>query len=340
MAIAQAGLTARVWWGDRLLDQRFVSVTPAVEEGLRCELVRALRPEPVKIGLLSQLREFAVPVALIGCLVAALVVAVVPARRGPIDAGDLGVGDRLGARGGASRPVQLANTSKPLAARPRDAIVMTTFELDRPLAISRRTKAPRDVAKQLVDELFAGVGPLVSEPGQLEASLQGLRSAASTESERGLGGGRELSLSSRGADGADLGIGALRTVGRSAWGSGVGLMGSRKSVVIVDPIDAPILIGTLSPEVIRRVMHAHRAEIRFCYESALQAEPSLSGRLGMRFVIAPSGSVASVEVTSSLGNQALEDCLRRRVRAIQFPPVGGGGEVIVNWPWTFASAGH
>ena len=81
------------------------------------------------------------------------------------------------------------------------------------------------------------------------------------------------------------------------------------------------------------------APIRFCHERRAETRPGLSGRVSVRFVVAADGSVASAEVASStLGDAEVEDCVRRAVTRVSFPPPRGGAPVTVTYPFTFASA--
>jgi len=82
-------------------------------------------------------------------------------------------------------------------------------------------------------------------------------------------------------------------------------------------------------------------ELRFCYERALAGRPDLEGRIGVKFVISPSGAVQTAVIeTSSLANAAMEQCVVAAVRRWTFPQPGDGGVVIVSYPFTFTSSGE
>ena len=96
--------------------------------------------------------------------------------------------------------------------------------------------------------------------------------------------------------------------------------------------------GSLSQEVIRRVVRRHIREVRFCYEQELIAHPGLGGRISVAFVISPSGGVNESIVTSStLGSAALESCITQSVRRWTFPAPEGGGVVAVTYPFILAA---
>ncbi|MFT3709172.1 MAG: AgmX/PglI C-terminal domain-containing protein [Archangium sp.] len=345
----------RIWWGERLLDQRVCAAGTqlALDSNLRAEWLTAERPERVAADPWSQFKDFAVPLAMIAMLVGALVMAVVPTHESYwYDGGtSLALDDGSGGAakvGRATTPVQVASGQRSQhgearVAREREAILSS----DTPPTQDAPPVAPKDAAKKLVDELFAGVGEIAKKSPQLDAALGSLAVGTTFASS---GSGFELRGDSGGSFGpvkvAAVGIGGIgplttrgRGGGEAAYGSGVGLIAGRKSQIIVDIIAQPVVIGGLDKELISKVMKLHGSEIRYCYENALLGDPELEGRLAVRFVIAENGTVAIAEVTDSLGNSALDDCITSRLRRWHFPSTPGGGVVVVNYPWQF-SHGH
>lgn len=345
------GLSLRVWWGERLIEQRFVStrVQPTLPPGLRAEVYPADRPAHVKADPLSRLREFAVPVALLSCLLAALVIGVVPLHDGARRSFE---GDERGAdegEGGARRAVQLASAgrSSNVAPSPRAPIIEVPEAMQSAERVLERgqKKAAREQARALVEEVFSGLGPLAAtDDAQLEAALRELKAgggSASAGAPAGLlGGGRSgagggASSLSSGADG----LGRLGTRGRGggsdAYGTGVGLISGKKDIDVGITTGRPVVIGGLDKELIRRVMHRHRSEIRYCYELALTRSPQLAGRVAVKFVISASGAVAATEITEHL-DDTLDRCIEGRVRTFTFPSPNYAGIVIVTYPWQFS----
>lgn len=98
--------------------------------------------------------------------------------------------------------------------------------------------------------------------------------------------------------------------------------------------------GQLDRDIIQRVVREHRREIRACYESELQRNPNLEGRVAIEWVISPSGAVAASQIESStLNSQAVENCVAMRVRQWRFPEPRGGGTVRVTYPFVFSPGG-
>ena len=97
--------------------------------------------------------------------------------------------------------------------------------------------------------------------------------------------------------------------------------------------------GSLEKSVIRDVVRSHRAEVSACYEHEALENPSLGGRLKIKFIISASGDVSEIEVVSSeLQSPALERCVIELVRTWVFPRPKGDGEVPVTYPLSFGQA--
>ena len=95
--------------------------------------------------------------------------------------------------------------------------------------------------------------------------------------------------------------------------------------------------GFLSEREIDRVVRRGQANVQYCYESALQRQPSLAGRVTVSFTIERSGQTRSVRVaSSSLGNASVEGCITRQVGRWRFP-APDGGEVQVVYPFIFGT---
>jgi len=178
------------------------------------------------------------------------------------------------------------------------------------------------------------------------AALHGRELGASS----GFGG---LGLRDKGRGGGGppdgtIGLDRLGTVGDGPggrggdgpYGRGVGDVGARRgSRVPVATHGVASVVGSLSKEVIRRTIHQHLAEIRFCYEEGRRAMPELSGRVTVGFVITPSGSVQASRIAhSDLGSPKTEQCIAEALRRWSFPEPENGGVVSVTYPFVLQAA--
>ncbi len=209
----------------------------------------------------------------------------------------------------------------------------------------------KDQARLLVNKVFGGSGGGISTifghqglGGELKSAMGNMFGAAAGDS-GGFGGlGLRGSGSGGGGVGDTVGIGGIGTKGRGGgtggYGSGVGVLGGKKDVDIGITSSEPMVMGSLDKELIRKVIHANRGQIRYCYESQLNRHPKLSGKVAVKFIISPSGSVSTSSVAqATTNNPELEACVAGRVRTWQFPKPKGGGVVIVTYPFIFAQSG-
>lgn len=163
-------------------------------------------------------------------------------------------------------------------------------------------------------------------------------------------GGLGLRGTGRGGGGTGegtIGLGNVGTIGHgggggsgSGYGRGAGGFRGRNAKVPQIRSGNADVRGSLSKEVIRRVIQRHINEVRFCYEQELNSRPDLSGRVQVKFIISPSGAVQAANVESStLGSSRAEGCIAQAVRRWTFPAPDGGGIVIVSYPFVLEAAG-
>ncbi|WP_338865957.1 AgmX/PglI C-terminal domain-containing protein [Myxococcus stipitatus] len=175
----------------------------------------------------------------------------------------------------------------------------------------------------------------------LNNMLGGLKGGGAMGDAQGVGG-----LGSRGSGtgggGTALGIGGLGTRGdgRGTGGTGgIDLGGRGKSITKVIPGKTTV-VGGLDKDVIAKVIRRHQNEIKYCYESELNKEPNLAGKVAVAFTIDPTGAVSDATVSeTTLNNSRAEQCMISRIRRWKFPEPKGGGVVAVTYPWMFSPAG-
>jgi len=179
---------------------------------------------------------------------------------------------------------------------------------------------------------------------------------ATTASAYGVGGLSAIGSGAGGGGTGDhtVGLGGFNTLGKfgpgqgpgtgpgRGYGTGVGILAKR------EPKTPEILIGdghvqggTLDKEIIRRIVHRHLNEVKYCYDQALVRQPKLDGRIVVKFTIAGTGQVlASFVQSTTLGSPAVEMCVANAVKRWDFPAPRQGGLAIVSYPFTFSPAGN
>jgi hypothetical protein len=122
-----------------------------------------------------------------------------------------------------------------------------------------------------------------------------------------------------------------------AFGGSVGRSGGKH--VAKGPVirtSQPTVGGRLPAEVVQRIVRQNFGRFRFCYEKGLALNPSLEGRVAVRFVIDRSGAVSTASAESGgLPDPAVARCVAQGFLGLSFPPPEGG-IVSVTYPLMFS----
>ncbi len=89
---------------------------------------------------------------------------------------------------------------------------------------------------------------------------------------------------------------------------------------------------------INQIVASHRSSIRLSYQKFLRRDPSLAGKITVRFTITASGTISNITILeNSTGNGELEQEIIRKIRMWQFDEIPEG-DVTVTYPFVFSSA--
>lgn len=155
---------------------------------------------------------------------------------------------------------------------------------------------------------------------------------------------KSLGGSGGGGDGSGLGLARIGTNGigggAAGYGDGKGgLRGKENGEIGLGPGE-PLVEGRIDPELIRKVVHEHRAQIRTCYETQLISRPNLAGKLISAWTIDEAGNVTEAHTQeSSLHDRTVEHCVASKIKSWRFPIPKGGGQVFVTYPFIFTPGG-
>ena len=178
-----------------------------------------------------------------------------------------------------------------------------------------------DGSGALDDVLSSGTGP-----ADVAAALAGAtRVGVATADNLG-------TMTRGGSAGTAAGIGDLGTTG----GGNVGLAEKREVVVAkVETMGGPeVESSTVDRQAVARFVQGRISGIKACYEKELKRNPDLKGKIVVRFVIATTGRVSSVEIEENGLNPGVEACIRTIVRgwSLPFKPEE---DVPVSYPFLF-----
>jgi hypothetical protein len=190
----------------------------------------------------------------------------------------------------------------------------------------------------------SGLGKLLSqESSDVEQALTGLQGAKLAVGKgsqglgiagTGLGGGGTSFGRIQGSGNLDVGAGR----GRGRRGPNLG-SGKERQVSVGLETGSPDAEGGLSKEQIMRVVRAHAAAIRYCYDKELQRAPHLAGRIDIAWTVRANGTVDRARIAkSAMNNPAVEGCMVRTLKSWQFPKADAD-TIIQSFPFFFKGAG-
>lgn len=164
--------------------------------------------------------------------------------------------------------------------------------------------------------------------GITTASSSGVRRGGLTASAGGNLGGRQLGAANT-VQGGGENIGSGGEVVRERVIRGNANLGSGDSLGGEGEIDANRVASIIRGQI---------GGIRSCYERALRNNPTLSGRLDVRFTIGTSGRVTSASSSGLAAAPEVGTCVVQRIRGLVFP-TPSGGSVDFSFPFTFTPGG-
>jgi hypothetical protein len=154
----------------------------------------------------------------------------------------------------------------------------------------------------------------------------------------GSGSGGLRSARGAGGTGSLRGGGSLRASGPGDVGSGE--RGAEHVVKAVIKDSAPESVdGTLDPSVIVKEIKSRLGAIKACYESGLKRNPSIGGKLVVRFSVSAIGKVTKTEIEDDrMHDDDVANCIKSRVSSWRFPAPPGGGTTEFSYPFIFQSS--
>lgn len=187
-------------------------------------------------------------------------------------------------------------------------------------------------------DFSATVNSMVAKGG----SLSGLKTKGAS------GAGGELVGS---ASGVSTGTGNIKSADiatnqGSLVGATTGVLGNskgaeglsaKKAIYTAGIPSETVVLGSMDPDTIRRILMEHLPQFRYCYQKELERSGAeMSGAIKLNFTIGASGSVsqAGVDGSSSLPGE-VKKCVVGVLRGISFPEPMGGGTVEVKQPMNF-----
>jgi hypothetical protein len=190
-----------------------------------------------------------------------------------------------------------------------------------------------------------GAADRFASGGLMTGSVNALANTGGIENASGHGGLRRsgVTASAAGISGAS-GLGRTGPLATREVGTGPDVTAERQ--IVMRPARTDLGSGeeeggegSLDAGRVAGVLRGNLGGIRGCYERALRNNPTLSGRLTVRFTIGTSGRVTGAPSTSGLSVAPdVGACVVNRVRGLVFPAPEGGA-VEFSFPFNFAPGG-
>lgn len=201
-----------------------------------------------------------------------------------------------------------------------------------------QTRGPVEVYKSA--DFASSVSTMVAKGG----TLSGIRTRGAT----GAGGGTDLIGA---ATGVSTGTGNIKTAEiatnqGSLVGAATGVLGSskgaeglsaKKAIYTAGIPSETVVLGSMDPDVIRRILLDHLPQFRYCYQKELERTGAdTSGTVKLDFTIGASGHVSQAGIEGSSALPAdVKRCVVGVLKGITFPEPMGGGKVGVKQPMNF-----
>jgi hypothetical protein len=216
-------------------------------------------------------------------------------------------------------------------------------EPDSRLAKARAEGRERDVA--IVNN--AGVLGAWSEAGLesgsglptgLASSISGLSGPKGVQRGTGLGDrGKDFGGGGTAVDGGGVNTSGLCDGGDCRRGQEGSIGDKKEGRMISDPNEVMYVGPAMDRALIDKVIKQNMNRLRYCYQRELSKDPTLSGKIVVKFSIDKAGGVSSAAIkSSSMNSAAVESCMTKTFMSFKFPEPKGGGVVIVSYPFMFS----
>lgn len=153
-------------------------------------------------------------------------------------------------------------------------------------------------------------------------------------------GDRSLGAARGGGSGQSQGIGGLVASGPSD-GVGTGSKAEKKvRAVVQDSAPQDLDPGDLDPQAVIAKIRQYRGALVACYEAALKRNPTLAGKITLRFTIGKIGKVTKVDIEAdTMHDDDVSQCIIDHAKNWRFPePKGGSDGVQFSYPFIFQAS--
>lgn len=129
------------------------------------------------------------------------------------------------------------------------------------------------------------------------------------------------------------------SAGKIAASKGAEGLSDKKGIINAGMPIETVILGSIDPALIRKLLADHIPQFRYCYQKELDAKENkveFQGIVKFNFVLGASGRVVKAGVTSdSALTPQVKECVLSVLKGIPFPEPKGGGQAEINQPMNF-----
>ncbi len=213
-------------------------------------------------------------------------------------------------------------------------------------AAEQNVKVESQVSKGSVDtyksqDFSSTMNSLLSKGGSAKSSRSVVTESGGVGTTGLAGSGESATALERAKVSGKVGSIAGAAQGRLEAGIGAEGIAEKKGSYMVGVPSDTVVLGSMDPDLIRKILMDHLPQFRSCYQRELEkAASNFSGVVPLDFVIGSTGAVTKAAVSNTDGDVPPQviGCVLNVLRGIRFPQPLGGGVVEVKQPMNFRSS--
>jgi hypothetical protein len=190
-------------------------------------------------------------------------------------------------------------------------------------------------------DFSSSISSLLAKGGSTKGATTQSANSGSNNGSSGFGkisgGGDTIGSPNRAKIGGNAGNLSGATQGKLDSSKGAEGLGKKTNVFTAGIPSRTVVLGSIDPDIIRRILRDHIPQFQYCYQKVLdKSSEKFSGVIDLKFDIGAAGTVtkAGIQKQSSMP-AAVKRCVLDVLRGIKFPEPLGGGTVTVEQPLNY-----
>lgn len=242
----------------------------------------------------------------------------------------------------AAKKQVVKKVRKPIAKRKSSQIAKTRSASRAKTSRTRTNTVSKSIGKVDVyksRDFKSSISSFMAKGGSLKGARTAKVSSSSVGSNSAISSGVATNIKSANI-GTEVGSLTGSTIGKLGESKGTAGLAAKSGVYTAGIPSETVVLGSMDPNDIRRILREHLPQFRGCYQRELdkRAGRKINGSIKLLFSIGASGHVTRAGVDGRSGlPRNVKSCVVSILRGIQFPRPMGGGVVDVKQPFNFYS---